>query len=185
MVAKEVVFLFPRAHAVEFLPADFVQVNEGYSIDGGNVGSPFRLGLAHNSSFLIVGVARSQRHEDRIGTGSTNILDVATQVVTVTVDGVLPLRALVEADVAGVHVNAGDDGTSPTLVEELAVVIMADADDNPIALLQSLTDGRPEVGIKGTCRHTAQGLVFDRNHVCVEILLEEISPSPLAVVAVA
>ena len=56
---------------------------------------------------------------------------------------------------------------------------------HPVARLQGLADGWPEVSIKGTRRHATQGLILYSNLLCIEVLGEVVAPAPLAVVAVA
>ena len=62
---------------------------------------------------------------------------------------------------------------------------MTDADNHPVARLQSLMDGWPEIGIEVTGGHSAQGLVLDRNLPSVEEVAGEVSPFPLSIVSVA
>ena len=121
-----------------------MEVNEGHSLGGSDIGCPFGLRLTDNlACLLITGITGSEGHEDGVGTFGPYVVDIITQVMPVTIDGVLALGALVEADVAGVEVNAGDDGTGPSLVEEFAAVVVANGDDDPVAGLQGITDSRP------------------------------------------
>ena len=185
LIAEEMVVHLPGAIAVELRAAPFVKVDEGHALDSGDISRPLRLGLAHNPALVIVGIARRQRHQDGVGPFLTNLADIASQVGAIRIDGVLLLRTLVKAYIAGIRVDAGDDGTGTLLVEELAIVVMAYRHHDPVAGLQRLADGWPEVCIKGTRRHAAQRLVLDRNLVCIEILGEVVAPAPLAVVAIA
>ena len=143
LVAQEMVLLLPAAIRIELGTRDFVQVDKGHSLHGGNVGSPFGLGLAHNLTLVVEGIARGQRHQDGVGTMGTDFADVATQVVAIGINGVLPLGALVEADIAGIRVYARNHGTCPFLVEELAIVVMTYGDNDPVARLQGIADGWP------------------------------------------
>ena len=185
MVAQEVVLFLPRTVGVELLSRALVQVNEGHALGGGHVGCPLGLRLTHYLSFFVVSVAWSERHQNGVGTLCAYLIYITAQVVAVTVDGVLPLGTLVEAYVAGVGVNPGNDGTGTPLVEELAVVVMADADDDPVAGLQGIADGRPQVGVEGAGGHAAQRLVLDGYLVGIEVLVSVVAPAPLAVGAVA
>ena len=104
--------------------------------------------------------------------------------MTVAVGGILTLRTLVEPHVAGVLVHPWYDGSCPSLVEELAIVVVADAHYHPVTRLQSLAHGGPQVGVEGACGHAAQRLVLDRHLCCIKILREVVTPAPLSVVAV-
>ena len=179
------VLLFPAAIAVELRTRPFVQVDEGYALYGSDVGSPFRLGLAHDSAFIVEGVARCQRHQDGIRPLGPGLADIAAQIVTVGVDRVLTLCTLVETYIARVGVDTGDDGTGPLRIEELAVVVMADGDDDPVARLQGVAHCRPQVGVERAGRHTAKGLVLYRYPFGIEILVGIVAPAPLSVGAVA
>ena len=105
--------------------------------------------------------------------------------MAIAVDGVLALRALVEPDEHGVGVYARDDGAGASAVEVFAAVVVADAHEHPVAGLQRLADGGPQVGVERARRHASQRLVLHRNLLGVEIFGEVVPPSPLPVVAVA
>ena len=185
LVAVEVVCLLPRAITIELLSATFVQVDEGYSLYGCDIGSPFGLRLTDGESLVIVGIARRERHQYGVGSSGAYLADVLTQIGAIAIDGVLLLTALVETNVASVGVNTGNDGTGAFLVEELAIVVMTDRHDDPVARLECLTHGRPQVGIERAGRHASQCLVLYGNLCFVEVLIGIVAPSPLSVGAVA
>ena len=85
----------------------------------------------------------------------------------------------------GLFCHTIDDPTGPLLVEEVGMIVMANAHDHPVARLQSLPHGRPQVSIERSCRHAAEGLILHRDLASVEILVGEESPAPLTIVAVA
>ena len=62
---------------------------------------------------------------------------------------------------------------------------MADGDDDPVAWFQRLAHSGPQVGIEGARGHAAQRLVLDGDLRLIEILVGEIAPAPLSVIAVA
>ena len=112
-------------------------------------------------------------------------MDIAAQVVAIAVNGIVYLLALVEAHHHRIFCHTIDDTTRPLLVEEVSMIVMANAHNHPVARLQSLPHGRPQVGIERSCRHAAEGLILHRDLASVEILVGEESPAPLAVRAVA
>ena len=65
------------------------------------------------------------------------------------------------------------------------MVIMADGDNHPVARLQRLTNGRPQVSIECTGGHASEGLVLDGDLTPVEIFIGKETPTPLAIVTVA
>ena len=56
MVAMEMVFLLPGAEGIYLLTADLIQVDEGYTLDGSDIGSPLGMRLADDTTSLIVGI---------------------------------------------------------------------------------------------------------------------------------
>ena len=62
---------------------------------------------------------------------------------------------------------------------------MAYRHDDPVARLQRIAHGWPQVGIEGARRHAAQGLVLYRDAAVVEVAVGIVAPAPLAVAAVA
>ena len=186
LVTVEVVVLLPRAVGIQFQSAALVQVDERHALDGSDIGTPFRLWLAYGlARLLVVGIARRERHQDGVGPSLPNLLDVFAQIGAIAVDRVLLLCALVEAHVHRVGIDAGYDGASPFLVEELAIVVMADGHNHPVARLQCVAHGRPQVGVERTGGHAAQRLVLDCYSAFVEVLVGIVAPSPLSVGAVA
>lgn len=183
-IPKEVVFLFPEAIAVEFAARDLVEVYERHSLDGCHVGSPLRLWLAYDEAPLVAGITRRKRHEDGVGACLSDLSDIAAQVVAVAVDGVGNLLAKVEARDKGILSHAVDHTTGALGIEEVGMVVMTDAHDDPVARLEGLAHGRPEVGIEVAGGHAAEGLVLNRDLTPVEILAGEIAPAPLTIVAI-
>ena len=185
VVAKEVILLLPVAVAVELAAGNLVQVHVGHVEFFRQLGQPLRLRLAHDVPVSIEGIARRERHQDGMCPLGAYLADVAAHVVAVAVDGVLPLRALIEADDHRVGVNAGNDGTRPLLVEKLAAVVVANGDQHPVACLERVAHGRPQVGVERARGHSAQRLIFNRYFPSVEELRGIESPAPLTVGAVA
>ena len=141
------------------------------------------MGLAHHPTLLVVGIAWRQRHQDGVAASCTYIINILSHVSAVGIDRLL-LAGLLDGDMQRVVAHAGDAGTGTSLVVR-AVVVMADADDDPVARTDGITDGRPQLVIKGAAAHAAQRLVLHRNPGGVEILVGVVAPAPLAVVAVA
>ena len=81
-------------------------------------------------------------------TTGTYFADISADVVTVAVDGVLTLRALIEANNHCVGIQSGNHSTRSPLVEELGAVVMADAHQHPIACFQRVADGRPQIRVE-------------------------------------
>ena len=185
LVAQEVIVHLPATERVELPATNLVEVDEGHALHGSDIGRPLRLGLAHDlARLLVVGIAGRQRHQDGVSPLRTNLTDILAQVGAVRIDGVLLLRALVETYITGIRIYAGNHGTGTLLVKELTIVVMTYRHDDPVAWLQGLTDSRPQVCIECAGTHAAQGLIFHRNLVCIEIFWKEIAPAPLAVVAI-
>ena len=170
LVAEEVILLLPTAVAVEFTPRDVVQVHIRH-IEFRRQGSqPLRLRLADDVPVFIEGIARRERHQDRMCPLGMYLADVAADVIAVAIDGVLTLRALVETDNHRVGIQSGNHRTRTPLVEELTTIVVADGDQHPVARLQRLAHGRPEVGVERASRHTAQRLILHGDFPSVEEL---------------
>ena len=113
------------------------------------------------------------------------LANVATDVIAVAVNGVLTLRALVEADDHRVGIQSGNDRTRSSLVEELTTIVVTDGDQHPVARLQRLAHSRPEVGVERASRHAAQRLILHGDFPSVEELRGIESPTPLTIGAIA
>ena len=141
--------------------------------------------FADDTSLLVVGITGRERHEDRVGPTTAYLIDIPAQVGTIAIDGIVDVLALVEACHQRVGINTGDHTPGALGIEEVGRVVMTDRDDHPVACLQGIPHSWPQVGIEGAGGHASQGLVLHGDASPVEILVEEISPSPLAVVAIA
>ena len=185
LVAQEMIIHLPSTVAVEFCPTHLVQIDEGNTLSVCHIRSPLRLGFPNNLALIVVSVARCERHQDGVGSFGTNLADITAQIVAVAVDGIVHLLALVETDNHRIGVDALNDTTSPPRVEEIRLVVMTNRNKHPVAWLQRLANGWPEVGIERSRGHSAQSLVLHRNLVRIEVFREEIAPTPLSVVSVA
>ena len=139
--------------------------------------------FADNVPLVVVGIAWCERHEDRVTTGTAHIVDISAHVSAVSIDGV-HLAGLLDGDNQRVVADARDGcPCAPAVV--WAIVVVADGDDDPVAWADGIADGRPQAFVECAAAHTSEGLIFHGDAVAVEEWLEEGSPSPLAVVAVA
>ena len=118
-----------------------------------------------------------------MGTGSPAFSDILAHVAAVGIDHLLA-SCLLDGHLHRVGACSLHHGTGTPLVKGTAVIV-SDRDNHPVAWFQGLTDGRPELGVEGTGAHAAQCLVLHADAVGVEILMGEVTPSPLSVVAVA
>ena len=61
MVAEEMILFFPTTELVDLCTGYLVEIDEGHALDGGDVGGPLCLWLAHNLACLrVVGIARCE-----------------------------------------------------------------------------------------------------------------------------
>ncbi len=179
------VFLLPVAVTVELVGRDRVQIHIGHALLFRHLLGPKAEGLVHTHDFvvLVVSVARGERHQDGMCAEGFAVVDVLAHILTVGVDGLLHARFL-DGDVERVLADAGDAGTGATAVVG-AVVVVADGDDDPVALADALADVGPEAVVESTAAHASEGLVLHRYLVLVEELMLVVAPAPLSVVAVA
>ena len=178
------VLLLPTAVAIELFCRHFVQVDIRHIEFLRQGCQPLRLRLAHDVAVFIESIARRERHQNGMSTTGTYLADISADIVAVAVDGVLTLRALIEANNHCVRVQSGNNATCSPLVEELSTVVMADAHQHPIACFQRVPDGRPQIRVERASRHTAQSLILHGDLSGVEVLREIVSPPPLSVGAV-
>ena len=186
LVAEEVIVLLPLAIAVKLCTAALVQVNEGNTLHGCDIGCPLRLWLADNlTCILIAGITGGERHKNGVGTFLSDVVDILPQIGAVAINSVMLLCTLVEADNHRVGVYAGDDTTGSSGIKEVGSIVVAYRDNDPVAGFQCLMNSGPEVGVEGSGGHTAERLVLNGNLAFVEVFVGEISPAPLSVRSVA
>ncbi len=65
-----------------------------------------------------------------------------------------------------------------------AVVVVSEFDDYPVAFFNACEYIGPQFIIERTATHAAKSLVFNSDTVLVEVFAHEVTPAPLAVVAV-
>ena len=184
MVAEEVVLLLPFAIAVELAARNLVEVDEWHALLCGHVCRPLCLWLSDNfPCLLIVSVAWGQRHQYRVGAGLPALGDIFSQISAIAIYGLL-LSGLLDGDAERVGTHAGYHGPGASLVVG-AVVVVPNGYYHPVALPQSLSDHRPQLGVEGAGAHAAKRLVLDAYLVGIEIFAGEETPSPLSVGAVA
>ena len=132
---------------------------------------------------------RSERHQHGVGTLGTDIGDIAAQIAAVCINHLLTVGRIALVHHLDVHQHrvlsrSGNTGTGAPLVVG-AVVVMPDAHNHPVARFQRLANLRPKITVESTARGSSKSLVLNGYLRRVKEVLGEISPSPLAVVAVA
>ena len=179
------VLLLPEAVAIEFRARDLIQVNKGHAFGGSDIGTPLGLRLADDESLVVAGIARGEGHEDGIGTLLTDLTDIAAKVVTIAIDRIRYLLAEVKAHNHGILCHTVNYASGALGVEKVSMVVMSYRDDDPVAGLQGLAHGWPEVGIEVAGGHAAQSLVLYGDLPAIEEVAGKVAPAPLAVVAIA
>ena len=118
-----------------------------------------------------------------MATCSAYIVDIFAHVSAVGIDGI-HLASLLDGDYQRVVSDARNGCPCPSAIV-WTIVIVADGDDDPVARADGIADGRPQAFVECAAAHAPKCLIFHGDAVGVEVGLEERSPSPLSVVAVA
>ena len=105
--------------------------------------------------------------------------------MTIAIDRIRYLFAEVKAHNHGILCHTVNYASGALGVEKVSMVVMSYRDDDPVAWLQGLAHGRPEVGIEVAGGHAAQSLVLYGDLPAIEEVAGKIAPSPLAIVAIA
>ena len=75
--------------------------------------------------------------------------------MAIAIDGIRNLFTQVIAYDHRILCHTVDDPTGALGIEEVGMVVMADAHNHPVAWLQGLAHSWPQVGVEVTGRHTA------------------------------
>ena len=185
MVLEEMILLLPMTITVEFGGRNLVQIYERNALLLCHLLCPQSESLihAHNLIILIIGITRSERHQDRMSTERLAVVDILAHILAVGIDGLLHAR-LLDGDIERILADARDAGTRTTAIVR-TVIIMTDRDDHPVASLDSLAYIRPETVVESTATHASERLIFYRNLILVKELMFVVAPAPLAVVTIA
>ena len=183
VVFVEVIALLPLAELVELASRYFVEVYVGYTLLLAHLFEPLAVRFAHNFAVVAIGVARSERHEYGVGSCLSDVLDILAHISAIGVDGLLLARFLY-CHVDGVVSGAWYGGACASAVVG-AVVVVPNRHYHPVARFQGFAHVGPQFVVECAAAHASEGLVLDGYLVVVEVFVLKVSPSPLAVAAVA
>ena len=186
-VAEEEVFYLARIEDfVVFVPDGGVEIDEGHALLLGDRADDLGVAVGIDLAVLAAAAAGGQGEQERVGALGADLVDVDAQVLAVGVDALA--GAVAGQDHLGVFLaRAAQDAAEAAAVHlaSAVLVIVAQLQDDPVAGPDGAQHREQPVLEPAAGALAAESVVLDRDAVRVEVILDEVAPAPLAVVAVA